>query len=79
MKLLKNTKEVTIKNTRQDIGNLMGWLECELGKLPQTNDTLNWAQVGELKRLRANLLEALTAFSSVRTDQIENSLEDARK
>ena len=75
MKLLKNTKEVTTKNTRQDIGMLMGFLECELDNRPEI---LNWAQVGDLKRLRSTLLNALADFSNQRTNDIEDALEDAR-
>ena len=76
MKIPKNLKETTTKNTRADIASLMGFLECELAKQPENP---NWAQIGDLKKLRSNLLEALTAFSGISMTDIENTLDDARK
>ena len=68
-------KEKVTKDTRADIANLMGFLECELDKRPEI---LNWAQIGDLKNLRKNLLESLHAFSGISMTDIEETLEDAR-
>jgi len=76
MQLPNGTKEAQTKNVRADIANLMGFLECELDKRPEV---LNWAQIGDLKHLRKNLLEALSAFSGINAIAIEETLEDARQ
>jgi len=76
MRLPKNHKERAAKNTKADIAKLMGFLECELAKQPEDP---NWAQVGDLKRLRNSLLNALVNFSGISMTDIENTLEDARK
>lgn len=34
------------QNTKRDIANLLGFFECELGKMPQEID---WTHVGNLK------------------------------
>ena len=76
MKLPKNLKETVAKNTRADITHLMGLLEFELDKHPENP---NWAQVGDLKHLRRNLLEAVAVFSDMSINDIEQTLEDARR
>ena len=76
MQLPNGTKEAVTKNTRADIANLMGFIECELDKHPEV---LNWVQIGDLKHLRKNLIEALHAFSGISMLDIEDTLEDARQ
>jgi len=76
MKLPNGTKEAQTKNVRADIANLMGFIECELDKRPEI---LTWAQVEDLKHLRKNFLEALSAFSGIAERDIEETIEDARQ
>jgi len=76
MKLPKDHKERAIKNTKADIANLMGFLECEMAKQPEDMD---WARIGNLKHLRSNLLQALVTFSGISMHDVENILEDSRK
>ena len=70
-----NEKETAAKNVKADIASLMGFIECELDK---RQGDLNWAQIGDLQHLRKNLLEALSAFSGISEEAINETLEDAR-
>jgi hypothetical protein len=76
MNLPNGTKEALTKNVRADIANLMGFIECELDKYPEV---LNWAQVGDLNRLKDNLTEALHGLSGFSIGDIKETIEDARQ
>jgi hypothetical protein len=74
----ENKKETTAKEAyataRYDIANLLGWFECELAK----DSEKTWGQVGNLQKVRSNLIETLSFFSGNETKMIEESLEDLR-
>lgn len=79
MKLSKSQQEAqktaAQKYTRQDIASLLALIEMNLDNQPED---LNWAQIGDLKRLRSSLMQAATALTGLRTDEIETTLEDGR-
>lgn len=63
------------KNAKNDIANLLGWFECELEKEPAT---LNWAHLGDLNKVRRDLIETLSFLSGFETQAIEETLEETR-
>ena len=75
---LKNNDE-KLKNAyaeaKADIGNLLGWFECELGKEPEK---LNWGHVGSWTHVRAELLQTLSFISGISENMIKDSLAESR-
>lgn len=67
------------QNAKSDIANLLGFFECELGKCKLGNapHDINWAQVGDMKHIRQNLLETLSFMSGISVDEIEETLDIA--
>ncbi|HPD48668.1 MAG: hypothetical protein ACOYIG_04950 [Acetivibrionales bacterium] len=61
--------------TRNDIANLMGFFECELDKEPKN---ILWGDVGDLKYVRHQLIEALAFMARLRTADVKRSLEELR-
>ena len=59
---------------KTDIGNLLGWFECELDKEPAD---LNWGHVGSLSHVRTNLIETLSFMSGIEQDQIKDGLAES--
>jgi hypothetical protein len=74
----ENKKEPTAKEAyataRYDLANLLGWFECELAK----DSEKTWGDVGNLQKVRGDLIETLSFFSGNETKMIEESLEDLR-
>jgi len=70
----ENKKEPTAKEAyataRYDIANLLGWFECELAK----DSEKTWGQVGNLQKVRRDLIETLSFLSGNKTKMIEDSL-----
>ena len=58
-----------------DICNLMAWLEIELGKTP---DTIQWAHVGSLNKIREDLQEVLSFITDFDTESLKEALEECR-
>lgn len=58
-----------------DLANLIGFFECELSKEPKE---LNWATVGNLSKVRRDLMETLSFLSGVSVDEIDETLEISR-
>ena len=71
----KETAQQAYEAAMADISNLMGWLECELEKAPET---IQWPHVGNLNYIRQNLLETLAFKSGHDIESLKESLEDAR-
>ena len=61
-------------SVKTDIGNLLGWFECELDKEPAD---LNWGHVGSLSHVRTNLIETLSFMSGIEQDQIKDGLAES--
>jgi hypothetical protein len=59
---------------KTDIANLLGWFECEL----QKDNDKGWGQIGNLGKVRSDLIETLAFLSNVEPEAIKESLEDAR-
>jgi len=57
-----------------DIHNLIGWLECELEKTPET---IQWPHVGSLEKIKGDLLETLAFKSGLDIGTLKEALEDA--
>lgn len=70
-----NDVKTEYENAKNDIANLLGFFECELGKQPKE---LHWGHVGNLKRIRENLLETLSFMSGIEIAEIENTLQETR-
>ena len=62
------------KQTQADIGNIIGWINCELGKYDESAPT--WGTVGSLKHVRQNLIETLTFLSGIDEAAIKRGLEE---
>ena len=60
---------------KADIANLLGWLECELAK--DTNK--GWSQIGNLHKVRSDLIDTLAFLSNSEPEQIKEAMEDARE
>ena len=58
-----------------DIANLMGWLECELDKTPET---IQWPHVGSLNKIKEDLLETLAFKSGHAINNLKEALEESR-
>ncbi|MDO8301924.1 MAG: hypothetical protein Q7T18_01655, partial [Sedimentisphaerales bacterium] len=79
MTTAENKKEPTAteayQTARNDIANLMGWMECEL-----TKDTdRGWGQIGNLQKVRSDLIDTLAFLSNSEPEQIKEAMEDARE
>ena len=79
MKITLNSNDAKLKKayaeTKADIGNLLGWFECELEKNPTS---LNWGHLGSLEHVRGNLIETLSFISGIEIDMIKDSLAESR-
>ena len=53
----------------------MAWLEIELGKTP---DTIQWAHVGSLNKIKEDLLETLSFITDFDTESLKEALEECR-
>ena len=67
------TADQAYEAAKNDISNLMGFLECELTK---KNDVITWPMYGSLRHVRQNLIETLAFLSGIDEKNIEGSLED---
>ena len=54
---------------KNDVSNLIGFLECELEKEPEN---LNWGYVGDLNRIKDSLSETLTSITCFNKEEIED-------
>ena len=62
-------------NAKNDIANLLGFFECEIGKTP---DKINWGHVGTLEAAKGWLIDALSILSGMESDAIKETLEETR-
>lgn len=73
--MAKEDVKTEYQNAKNDIANLLGFFECELGKAPKE---INWGHVGDLKHIRQNLIETLSFMSGFEVSEIENTLQETR-
>jgi hypothetical protein len=73
--MAKEDVKTEYQNAKSDIANLLGFFECELGKAPKE---INWNHVGDMKRIRQNLIETLSFMSGFEVREIENTLQETR-
>ena len=62
------------RQTQAEIGNLVGWLTCELQRRSEEKTT--WGTVGSLQHVRSNLIETLAFLSGMSQSEIKDSLEE---
>jgi hypothetical protein len=65
--------KIEYDQTKQDVANLIGYLQNELETEP---DDLNWGHVGDLKSVKDNLLDILVSMTGFKKEEIENSLQE---
>ena len=65
--------KIAYDTAKQDIHNLISFLECEMEKEP---DVLDWGYVGDLNRIKDNLTETLTSITCFKQEEIDNSLQE---
>ena len=70
-----STAQQAYQAAMADIANLIGWLECELDKTPET---IQWPQVGSLHKLKDDLLEAVAFKSGHTINNLKEALEESR-
>ena len=73
--MAKEDVKTEYENAKNDIANILGFFECELGKQPQEID---WTHVGSLRHIRQNLIETLSFMSGIEVSEIENTLQEIR-
>lgn len=62
------------EETKNDIANLIGWFECELEK----KTAKGWGEIGNLRKVRNDLLETLAFLSNSQVEHLRVAMEDAR-
>ena len=60
-------------HAKNDISNLIGFLQNELEKEP---DNLKWEHVGDLNHIKDNLTDSLIFLTGFKREEIENSLQE---
>jgi hypothetical protein len=67
--------KIAYETAKNDIANLLGFFECELGK---ERTVIQWGWVGTLNHVRQNLIETLSFMSGFSEEEIKETLEETR-